>query len=84
MCPLRMLAQTAIPNNKESDLLNEVLHVVSFPGSDKESIEVVAECPEDAINKVRGVIEGNSPCCTPGQKTAYECLIEGGCQQPAT
>ena len=52
-------AHTKYTNTPESDLLEEVMHIVTFvQDGEKQTVEVMAKEPMDAINKImNGEIE---------------------------
>ena len=51
-------AKTYQNNTHESDLMEEVLHVVEFEqDGEKRALTLQAKCPMDAIEKVRRLVE---------------------------
>jgi hypothetical protein len=52
-------AKTKYPNTEETDKLDKVMHIVNFTLEDekKYSMEVMANCPLDAMDIVKAIME---------------------------
>ena len=53
-----MNAFSKYPNTKETDKMPQVMHVVNFElNGRKNSFELMAECPIDAMEKIKAILK---------------------------